>query len=51
MEECCTCKNCGGQTWSIYADRIECAKCRKVEVKFEEDLHPSDLINLTNDNF
>jgi len=35
MEEVATCKICGGQSWIIYKDRLECRKCKKV--------HPFDF--------
>jgi len=51
MEECCTCISCKSQEWKIFKDRIECAKCGRETDFSAPDLHPKDLIHLTNDNF
>ena len=51
MEEVCTCKGCGKQEgWIIFKDRLQCSNCKR-EVKFDEDVMASSLINLTNNNF
>jgi hypothetical protein len=48
MEEVSTCISCGGQVWTIFENRIECAKCKKT-YKFENDIKAVDLIIITND--
>lgn len=50
MEEVCTCKGCGSQSWLISKERMYCTKCKKT-YKFFEDTLAVSLVNLTNDNF
>jgi hypothetical protein len=48
MEECATCEVCKGQSWVIYDNRIECAKCHAT-VAFSWDTKVSDLIRSVSD--
>lgn len=55
MEEVCTCGDCGNQTWKIYHDRMECARCGKTytwptQGYIELLLLAQNLIKLTNGN-
>lgn len=50
MEEVCTCKSCGGQSWVISKEYIRCYGCKKT-YKIFEDTFAVLLVNLTNDNF
>ena len=53
MEEVTTCKSCGGQSWHIYRDRIECTQCGKTYSfgtdDYELGLKARDVMSLVND--
>lgn len=55
METVATCRNCKGQDWRIYENRIECCGCKKTHKfgpvdKPETTTKAHDLVALANTN-